>query len=1286
MTSRSCSNALAGVLGRVELTGTVRRVSTGSIGRLVAIVRVEIVESEARMTARMLPYRHLSVRVPWHDTGWEGSVCSDPLANAACLRLGRIAEGRDDLRELNLAGRSWEDIPEDDLPPCTAERAGFMSPRTRHVTKRHPYASWNEVYSKFQPTSYQVPAYSADCVPFRWMLRESAAEIADEYQLPYEPGLEEAVDSEASLNNPRWVQHAKNQQLLLGTFFSAVAPERSLFFVYAKESPLSGDPRRILIGAGRALNVGQTIPYVQNGDGFGSVLWERVIRHSIRPSMEDGFLLPYHELLRMSAEEDVDPEEHAVFVPEEFSIQFSYASEHVSHDAALSLLLALDRAVEKFAPLVAGAWAPVRKWLSDRVGEVWQARGPCPGLGSALSAFGIHEGVLLAFAAQSRVADNEDPWALVDNWLRDPTLEPEASERVSSTLSRTWAAIPDSRRALLRLLSRFDLTVEQATRLYQETERQKAGIHVSDAELLANPYLIYERERLALDPVAVGVVDRGVFPDDRIRHAHPLPEPSRVDDPVDPRRVRAQVIDVLEQAAVEGDSVRPQERVVQDIRDRPLQPGCPVSLDVMAVCAESLPPEVATVAMANGDPAYQLARLVQARQMIARQVNRRRTGARLSVRADWREVIDCHLPKMPADDGGDEELARQEKAAALEILATSRISVLIGAAGTGKTTLLRALSALPEVRGGGLRLLAPTGKARVRMQEAIGREAGATAQTLAQLLVQIDRYDPDTGRYHRSEHSRAGGARTVIVDESSMLTEEALDALLDGIEGFDRLILVGDPRQLPPIGTGRPFVDIVQHLRKQCGTLGFPRVGPSYAELTVPRRQVGGNDRADLLLAEWFAGDVPSPGADEVLQRLGSGEAFDTISLRRWATSAELHDLLRAELTRVVPQESAVDDFGFQESYGGKRVGDYIYFNIGAAEKAEAWQVLSPVRASGGGVTELNRLLQRSYRGRVLDLAHNKNRYARKIPQPAGPQEIVYGDKVINIRNKSRKQYYPERPDVLEYVANGEIGVVTGPFRAKGKHTPLNRLEVEFSTQLGTAYKFWRNELGGDDNSSILELAYAVTIHKSQGSEFGLTFVVLPNPCRLLSRELLYTALTRQRDHVVVLTQGELADLTKYSNVAYSETAARLTNLFDAPTPVEVDGRFLEAGLIHKTRKGVAVRSKSEVIIADLLFSKQIEFQYERPLTTQDGSWRLPDFTIEDDTTGRTIYWEHLGMLHLPSYRRKWEAKLAWYRAHGVLPEEEGGGPNGTLVTTEDGEDGSISSADIEALVDRVLG
>jgi len=752
------------------------------------------------VTGRELPLRHLSVRVPWHDTAYDGRICADPLANGACLRLLRISAERNDEHEVKNAGRAWVDLDHRDLPPCSAERAGFMSPKGRSAVKNHPYSAWNDTYKKFEPTPYEIPAFAADCVPFRWMLRENAVQIAEQYQIHYEADLEQAVDNEAGLRDPAWVQHASNQQALLDTFFSAIRPNKSLIFIYAKESPLSADPRRILVGVGRVASVASVIPYVQSRNGFGSVLWERVIRHTMRPSMNDGFVLPYQEVLRLAAEDSaINPADFAVFVPDEFTDEFSFASEHVSHDAALNLLLSLERVVERFAEHVAGTWDAVRQWLSARVAEVWEARGPCPGLGAALCAFGVGQGALLAFAAQSKLGDNEDPWPIIDGWLRDPSSDPAVGGRISKTTSQMWIKLPEARRSLLKLLSGFALTADQATRLYQETERLKAGIEATDGELLANPYLVYERGRLCVDPVSVGAADRGVFPDDRVRLAHPLPEPSRVEDPLDPRRVRGLMVDVLEAAAAEGDALRAQDRVIQQIRDSALQPQCPMSNDAMAVISEHLPPEIEVAAMADGRPALQLSRLVEVRRALAKTVTKRRSGKALAVSANWRQVIDEQFVGSAANDP-EEELARQEKAGALEVLATSRISVLIGAAGTGKTTLLRALCSLDAVKVGGVLLLAPTGKARVRMHEAIGQHVGSKALTIAQLLVASDRYEPNTSRYQRSDRDRFGSARTVIVDECSMLTEDALDALLDGLEGYDRLILVGDPRQLPPIG------------------------------------------------------------------------------------------------------------------------------------------------------------------------------------------------------------------------------------------------------------------------------------------------------------------------------------------------------------------------------------------------------------------------------------------------------------------------------------------------------
>lgn len=153
----------------------------------------------------------------------------------------------------------------------------------------------------------------------------------------------------------------------------------------------------------------------------------------------------------------------------------------------------------------------------------------------------------------------------------------------------------------------------------------------------------------------------------------------------------------------------------------------------------------------------------------------------------------------------------------------------------------------------------------------------------------------------------------------------------------------------------------------------------------------------------------------------------------------------------------------------------------------------------------------------------------------------------------------------------------------------------------------------------------------------------------------------------------------------------RMTNLFTAPRPVEMkatgekEARFLEDELIHRTRRGDRVRSKSEVIIADALHTEGVTYRYEAELVGSDGQRKLPDFTIEDAEAGVTYYWEHLGMLHDIVYRRRWAAKLAWYRKEGILPHTEGGGPNGTLVVTQDDERGGFDSSEVARLIQEVI-
>jgi hypothetical protein len=128
---------------------------------------------------------------------------------------------------------------------------------------------------------------------------------------------------------------------------------------------------------------------------------------------------------------------------------------------------------------------------------------------------------------------------------------------------------------------------------------------------------------------------------------------------------------------------------------------------------------------------------------------------------------------------------------------------------------------------------------------------------------------------------------------------------------------------------------------------------------------------------------------------------------------------------------------------------------------------------------------------------------------------------------------------------------------------------------------------------------------------------------------------------------------------------------------------FLESGLIHWTSRGHVVRSKSELLIAEALLEAGVEFEYEKRLTL-GGVSRYPDFTIEDDISGRKIYWEHLGMLDNQSYRAKWEQKLAWYRENGLeLYDEDNQAPS-VLVTTTDSSSQGLNMVEIKELIGSV--
>jgi ATP-dependent exoDNAse (exonuclease V) alpha subunit len=1254
--------------------------------------------------------RHVSIRVPWHDQGWNGTVCLDPRHNAACLKLVNISEKKDESAEALVAGRHFKDISAEETPPCLRERVAFMSPFGFQRYHEHPYRRTSEdSHGHFAPTLLRYPAYSAPGLPFRWMNKREVfgdpkrgtRGLADQYPLD---ALDAAVEPDLGFDT-NWIQDHRNQRELLDCFWAHVKTEDSLVFFYAKQVPLIEDTpgRRVLIGVGRVKSIGDFTEYsydppsVPPPGKLRSLMWECMVGHSIRPGSEDGFLLPYQEALVKSKDGTLfDPAEVVALSPEDRFTEFSYATEHVSDDAAISALLSMKAALERCAELFGASTRKQEAWIDREVGRLWHQRGAFPGLGPVLSATGVHMGNFVAAALREKVGEQGSPWEAWFAALQNPPahLPAELARHIDSDIAKSWQRMPGERRAFLELLSRIDLTQDQGDIIAVPEERKQLGIELEDADFIKNPYLLYEATRLTLPPIAIGAVDRGLFPAASVRQKFPIPEPSRVETAVDSRRLRALSIRELEGAATQGDTVRAREDIVTALRRRDQtedEQRTPVTGDLLAVAeADRFAGEIRVVSMADGKPAYQLERLGKAGDLIRLTVDRRVKAKRHEVRVDWRKELDGTLGKMPMDpiEAEKEERARTEKAAALAEIAAARFSVLIGSAGTGKTMLLSVLCKHSEMSSGGILLLAPTGKARVRMED-VAKRAGIKnlrAYTLAQFLGRTGRYDRSTQRYLLTGKPAEKGDRTVIVDECSMLTEEMLAALLEALTGVYRLILVGDHRQLPPIGAGRPFVDIINRLKPAQFSSPFPKMGPSYAELTVPRRQEAG-DRDDLELASWFGGET-GPGDDRVFEVLSGQRKSETIKFVQWETPDELESKLPAVLAETLGFEDGLQEWqAFAKSLGGQVSNGYVYFNRGrSGAAAEAWQILSPVRQKPWGVEPLNRLIHRRYKAHQIEDSVNVPRFQkRRFLKPQGDQQIVYGDKVLNNTNTSlpRWRLYPEAQE--GYLANGEIGIVVGQMRTRNFDYEPKNLEIEFSTQQGSVVKFFPGQFDEDKGDANLELAYVLTVHKAQGSEFETVFLILPKSSLALTRELIYTALTRQKKQVVVLLQGSAVDLQRLSGEHYSGTAARLTNLFGPPKPVLVGKRFLEDGLIHRTARGEAVRSKSEVIIANLLHDKGIDYHYEQPLEI-NGVAKYPDFTIEDDDTGETYYWEHLGMLHDRDYRDRWEEKRAWLKEHGILPREEGKGQRGTLLWTQDSMNGGIDSEAVARLIHEVFG
>lgn len=616
------------------------------------------------------------------------------------------------------------------------------------------------------------------------------------------------------------------------------------------------------------------------------------------------------------------------------------------------------------------------------------------------------------------------------------------------------------------------------------------------------------------------------------------------------------------------------------------------------------------------------------------------------LKEDWNTIVKASIDGYnEANERCRNAVADQVKA--LEMFCSKRLSVLAGPAGTGKTTVVKAFLKLPQIKAEGTLLLAPTGKARVRLGN---MSADIQALTIAQFLTRQGFFDWDTMTPcvpEDAEKRKYCGAKNVIIDECSMLTCKDFYVLMKALDlkNINRIILIGDPFQLPPIGPGRPFADLFNYLKDNKDEY----LRSAITKLRYVVRTINTGDSDILTLASWFSGEKPAKNSDLIFEQVAKGNLNNDLVVYTWNDENDLKDCLKEAIEKELPEEE------------GKSLSDKIRKSIGLDDvnkalndpsKVERFQVLSPVKNPVWGTFQINSYFQEW-------VGINKN-FSIEI----APITISALDKVIQLKNERKKSTSKEECQL----SNGQIGFVNYANKREKKST------VVFTGLPNKRFSYYSSK--SDEADNTIDLAYAITVHKSQGSDFDTVLVVLPKSGRILSRELIYTALTRARKKLILLIQDNISWLIKYTKPQMSVLAKRNTNLFSTSVREDISNIPYVEGLIHTTLKpGLIVRSKSEVIIANMLYERGIDFEYER-MIEDNGRRCIPDFTFED-ASGDTILWEHLGMLDNPAYKESWEKKRDFYKSIGYIE-----GVN--LFTTVDHENGSIDSTEIAAIVDKL--
>ena len=411
---------------------------------------------------------------------------------------------------------------------------------------------------------------------------------------------------------------------------------------------------------------------------------------------------------------------------------------------------------------------------------------------------------------------------------------------------------------------------------------------------------------------------------------------------------------------------------------------------------------------------------------------------------------------------------------AIKQINESNVCIITGGPGTGKTTIIKCVIDLYKSRGKKVVLCAPTGRAAKRMSEMTGEDASTIHR-----LLEIGKFDEDR-LASIDEKVAPVDADVIVVDEMSMVDVFIMNYLMKAIFLGTKVVLVGDPNQLPSVGPGNILKDLIES--DEFATVQLNKIFRQAAKSKI------------------------------IVNAHNVNKGINFIDNKEKEEDKE-NDFFYVNESN---QDKVIDLVLSLSKDRLKNYGDFDFF--------ESIQVLTPTKKGRLGTKELNKSLQE-----VLN------------PKVEGIEEKTYGDsifregdRVMQIKNNYDIYWEKGSRDNLRTFEAG-TGIFNGEYGRIAKIDNKERqMQVEFDDGKVTWYAF--------SDLDQLEHAYAITIHKAQGSEFDVVILVIPQSSNmLLTRNLLYTAITRAKKLLIVIGNKNLIDyMIKNNEVKKRNTGLRL--------------------------------------------------------------------------------------------------------------------------------------------------